>query len=220
MPEVIAETSQESPPDTSSDNGCSKMPWILLGPFTCCSSRKRYILVICDRYPEAIPLRTIDADRIAKQLVSFFARVGIPEETLSLTDQGTNFTSAMLQEVYRLLKAFLSLQHALCSSPVLQSPDFSRPFIMQTDASNRGVIAVLSQRDRDGTDCPVAYYSRKLLLREERFSTIEKECLTIKVATDAFCVYLLGSPFIIQTDHCSLKWLDQLIPAFIPVSRV
>ena len=50
------------------------------------SSGHRYVLVICDyatRYPEAIPLRTFDADRIAKELVTFFARVGVPDEILT-----------------------------------------------------------------------------------------------------------------------------------------
>ena len=68
------------------------------------SSGKRYILVICDyanRYPEVIALRTIDAGTVAQELLGFFARVGIPTEIL--TDQGTNFTSQLLTEVYRLL---------------------------------------------------------------------------------------------------------------------
>lgn len=43
---------------------------------------------------------------------------------------------------------------------------------------------------------------------EERFSTIEKEYLTIKLGIEALRVYLLGKPFTIQTDHCSLMWLD------------
>ena len=69
---------------------------------------------------------------------------------------------------------------------------------------------MLSQVGEDGTDHPIAYYSRKLLPREERYSTIEKECLAIKLAVQTFRVYLLGKPFIIQTDHRSLEWLDRL----------
>ena len=51
---------------------------------------------------------------------------------------------------------------------------------------------MLSQKNDEGHDHPVAYYSRKFLPREERYSTIEKECLAIKLAAEAFCVYLLG----------------------------
>jgi len=56
----------------------------------------------------------------------------------------------------------------------------------------------------------VAYFSRKLLPREEKFSTIEKECLAIKLAVQAFRVYLIGRPFVIQTDRQALEWLDRM----------
>ena len=69
--------------------------------------------------------------------------------------------------------------------------------------------AVLSQVDDDGQDHPVAYYSRKLLPREQRYSTVEQECLAIKLGVQAFSVYLLGRPFRIQTDHRALQWLDK-----------
>ena len=106
--------------------------------------------------------------------------------------------------------AFRKLQELLCSSPVLRSPDFTRSFILQTDASDRGIGAVLSQEDSEGEEHPVAYFSRKLLPREERYSTVEKECLAIKLGIQAFRVYLMGKPFVIQTDHRSLVWLDRL----------
>lgn len=64
----------------------------------------KYILVICDyttRYPEAIPLKYIDADHVAEALVTFFSKVGILNEILM--DQGSNFTSQLLMEIYRLL---------------------------------------------------------------------------------------------------------------------
>ena len=107
-------------------------------------------------------------------------------------------------------QAFKRLKELLCSSPILQSPDFARPFILQTDASDRGVGAVLTQRDDSGQEHPVCYYSRKLLPREQRYSTVEKELLAIKLATSAFRVYLLGRPFTIVTDHRSLEWLERL----------
>ena len=98
----------------------------------------------------------------------------------------------------------------LCSSPILKNPDFDRLFIVQTDASDRGIGAVLSQLSDEGSEHPVAYYSRKLLPREERYSTVEKECLAIRLAVQAFKVYLLGKPFTVQTDHRSLEWLNRL----------
>ena len=106
--------------------------------------------------------------------------------------------------------AFSKLKELLTTAPVLQTPDFSKMFIVQTDASERGVGAVLSQVGESGEDKPVAYFSKKLLTREENYSTVEKECLAIKLATQAFRVYLLGRPFVVQTDHRALEWLDRV----------
>ena len=90
------------------------------------------------------------------------------------------------------------------------SPDFTKPFVLQTDASDVGIGAVLSQSDDKELDHPIAYYSRKLLPRERKYSTIEKECLAIKLAVHAFRVYLLGKPFLIETDHRALEWLNSV----------
>ena len=76
----------------------------IVGPLPRSRSGKRYILVICDyatRYPEAVPLKSIDAPQIAEELIQLFSRVGVPEEIL--TDQGSNFTSQLLTEIYKML---------------------------------------------------------------------------------------------------------------------
>lgn len=76
----------------------------IVGPLPHSRAGHKYILVTCDyatRYPDAIPLRSIDAEHIADELVKLFSRVGIPKEIL--TDQGSNFTSQLLTEIYRLL---------------------------------------------------------------------------------------------------------------------
>ena len=106
--------------------------------------------------------------------------------------------------------AFRQLKELLCNAPLLSTPDFDRSFVLQTDASERGVGAVLSQCDDEGMEHPVAYFSKKLLPREERYSTVEKECLAIRLGIQAFKVYLLGRQFEIQTDHRALVWLDRL----------
>ena len=76
----------------------------IVGPLPRSRSGKCYILVVCDyatRYPEAVPLRSIDAEHVAEELVVLFSRVGVPKEIL--TDQGSNFTSQLLKEIYLLL---------------------------------------------------------------------------------------------------------------------
>jgi len=92
----------------------------------------------------------------------------------------------------------------------LRSPDFDKQFLVQTDASERGVGAVLAQFDDQGEEHPVAFFSRKLLPRETHYSTVEKECLAIKLGVQAFRVYLLGRSFVVETDHRCLEWLDRV----------
>ena len=80
-----------------------------------------------------------------------------------------------------------SLKEALTSATIMRSPDFTKTFILQTDASNVGVGAVLSQ----GYEYyPITYFSRKLLDREKGYSIIEDECLSIVLDIKAFEVYL------------------------------
>ena len=77
----------------------------IVGPLIRSKSGNKFILVICDysaRYPEAVPLKNIQAETIAEELGKFFSRMGVPTEIL--TDQGSNFTSQLLKEVYRMLK--------------------------------------------------------------------------------------------------------------------
>ena len=64
----------------------------IVGPLPRSRSGNRYVLVVCDyatRYPEAVPMKTIDAGAVAEDLIKIFSRVGLPKEIL--TDQGSNF---------------------------------------------------------------------------------------------------------------------------------
>ncbi|XP_032442308.1 uncharacterized protein LOC116734877 [Xiphophorus hellerii] len=106
-------------------------------------------------------------------------------------------------------RAFKDLKQAVCTHPVLHTPDFTKPFILQTDASGVGLGAVL-QQEVDGERRPVVFLSRKLLDRETRYSTVEKECLAMKWAIEALRYYLLGRHFILETDHRALQWLRRM----------
>ncbi len=75
-------------------------------------------------------------------------------------------------------EAFTALKASLSSAPVLQGPDYSKQFFLQTDASDVGIGAVLSQMEGE-VDRPVAYFSRKLLPREKNYAAMDKECLAI-----------------------------------------
>ncbi|KAJ1110626.1 hypothetical protein NDU88_007975 [Pleurodeles waltl] len=68
--------------------------------------------------------------------------------------------------------AFDALKAAMCTAPVLKAPDYSKEFVVQTDASEHGIGAVLSQLNEEGLDQPVAFISRRLLPREHRDSNV------------------------------------------------
>ncbi|VDI38062.1 Hypothetical predicted protein [Mytilus galloprovincialis] len=95
-------------------------------------------------------------------------------------------------------RAFSSLKNALVKAPVLKLPNFSQVFILQTDASDNGVGAILLQ-DEGNIRLPVSYASKKLKASERNYSTIEKECLAIVWAISKFYRYLYGKQFILET---------------------
>ncbi|XP_072166079.1 uncharacterized protein [Diadema setosum] len=103
--------------------------------------------------------------------------------------------------------AFVKLKECLANPPVLRLPDFEKTFMLKADASDSGLGAVLMQ-EHDGDEFPLAYASKKLLPREERYSTVEKECLAIVWAVRKFDYYLFGRVFEIHTDHKPLTYLQ------------
>jgi len=106
-------------------------------------------------------------------------------------------------------KVFQELKKRNSSPPILRLPDVSQPFILHTDASHLGVGAVLLQENTAGEKRPIAFASRKLLPRESRYSTIERECLAITWGVKKFQEYLYGTEFILETDHQPLQYLRQ-----------
>ena len=167
---------------------------------------------------KVLSIRQYTQPTLKKQLRSFLGLTGyyrkfVPHYAqlpLPLTDLTRKTKPNKLDWTSECEAAFQALKSALCSSPILMSPDFQQDFIVQTDVSERGVGVVLSQLDEHGDDRPVAYYSHKLLPREERYSTVEKECYAIKLAVQNFHPYLMGRKFRIQTDHRSLEWLNNI----------
>jgi len=102
--------------------------------------------------------------------------------------------------------AFNSLKKLLCKQPILQLPNFQKPFILRTDASQDGVGAVLMQ-ESDGEVYPVAYHSRKLKSAERNYSTVEKELLAVVDGIRKYYFYLYGDKFLLETDHMPLESL-------------
>jgi hypothetical protein len=97
------------------------------------------------------------------------------------------------------------LKEALSSTPVLQLPDFSIPFMVDCDASGTGFGAVLHQ----GAG-PLAFYSKPFAQRHLKLAAYERELIGLVQAVRHWRPYLWGRKFIVRTDHYSLKFmLDQ-----------
>lgn len=99
-------------------------------------------------------------------------------------------------------EAFHKLKTAMTTTPTLALPNFTLPFLIQTDASGDGIGAVLTQNQQ-----PIAYMSRALGPSKRAWSTYAREMLAIVIAIQTWRPYLLGRHFIIQTDQQSLKHL-------------
>ena len=94
----------------------------------------------------------------------------------------------------------------MTKTPTLGYPNFEKPFILDTDASNVAIGAALSQVD-DGVERPIAYFSKTLSKPETCYCVTWKELLAVLNAMEHFHPYLYGNQFLIRTDHASLRWL-------------
>ena len=110
-------------------------------------------------------------------------------------------------------EAFDALKEALCTAPVLGYPDFTREFILETDASLKGLGTVLLQQQKDGSIHVIAYASQSLRPSERsmgNYSSAKLELLVLKWAvTEKFWDYLLGSQFQDYTDNNPLTYVQE-----------
>lgn len=106
-------------------------------------------------------------------------------------------------------QAFITLKTLLTTTPVMACPNYTLPFTIQCDASNEGIGSVLCQKV-DGHERAIAFLSRKLTDIEKRYSTSERELLSVVYAVEKFRPYVDGTHFTIITDHSALQWLHKM----------
>ncbi|KAL0150446.1 hypothetical protein M9458_054263 [Cirrhinus mrigala] len=109
-------------------------------------------------------------------------------------------------------RAFDNAKLLLSTAPVLVAPRWDRAFQIQVDASQVGAGAVLLQKDDDGVDRPVSFFSKKFNSYQLNYSTIEKETLALVWALQHFDVYIGGGsmPVVVFSDHNPLTFLQSL----------
>ena len=134
-----------------------------------------------------------------RRFVKNFAQIAAPLHQLTQKDRKWNWSEECEH-------AFHHLKHLLTTAPVLAYPQFNHQFILDTDASQERIGAVLSQ-NIDGHERVIAYASRTLTKAERKYCTTRKEMLALVWGIRTYRPYLYGRRFQVRTDHNSLKWL-------------
>jgi hypothetical protein len=134
-----------------------------------------------------------------RKFIKNYGKIAAPLTAL-LKKNSFTWTPAAAQD-------FQTLKTAMCTTPVLALPDFTKTFVLECDASGKGIGVVLMQEGR-----PLAFTSKQLSEKNLGKPIYEKEMLAILHAVELWHPYLLGKRFQIKTDHQSLKYfLEQRI---------
>lgn len=143
-----------------------------------------------------------------RRFVKNFAKVAAPLHALMSGDSKATVSDYWGKDE---AQAFALLKEKLSQAPVLKSADYSKQFVVETDASFEGLGAVLSQ-EHDGRLHPVAFASRGLRKSERNmnnYSSRKLELLALKWAvTEQFKHYLVGGRFVVLTDNNPLAHLN------------
>ena len=133
-----------------------------------------------------------------RRFIGQFAKIASP--LYELTRKGTEWHWNDGQQI-----SFDTLKTRLSKAPILAYPNFKKEFVLETDASLKGLGAVLSQEQEDKRLHPVAYASRALSAAEKNYSITELETLAVVWAISHFRAYLYGHEVKILTDHSAVK---------------
>ena len=136
-----------------------------------------------------------------------FARMAQPLNE-HLMGEGTCRKAERVSLSKEALKAFEMLKQACMNTPVLAFANYTKEFLLETDASKQGLGAILSQKQEDGWFYPVAYGSWVLTIHEQNYHSTKLEFLALKWAiTEHFREYLLYQPFVVKTDNNPLTYI-------------
>ena len=102
-------------------------------------------------------------------------------------------------------KYFITIKYALTEAPILASLDFSKDFLTFSYASEDTIAIVLLQRNDEGYEQPISFYSKKLRDAELKYSLVEKQAYALVKALKSFRVYILHSKIIAYVPNTVVK---------------
>ena len=142
-----------------------------------------------------------------RHFIKGFAQIAQPLNE-HLAGEGASQKSEWVSLSEQALKVFEVLKQACMHSPVLAFADYTKDFLLKTDALKEGLGAVLSQKQEDGWFHLVAYGSQVLTTHEKNYHSTKLEFLALRWAiTEHFKEYLLYQPFLVRTDNNLLTYI-------------
>ena len=125
-----------------------------------------------------------------------------------LTREGASRKSEQVSLSKDVLEAFQALKQACMSSPILAFANYTKDFLLKTDASKEGLGAVLSKKQADRHYHPITYGSQVLTAHEKNYHSTKLEFLAlIWVTAEHFKEYLLYQPFLVRMDNNPLTYI-------------
>jgi len=155
-------------------------------------------------------IKCIDEPKNTKELKSFLGLISYYRKYIRGCAQIAQPLTKLLKKDHKFQwnnehkTAFNNLKQKLLEKPILAHPDFSKGFVLQTDASLDGIGAVLSQIN-NSAEHPIAFASRTLRPAEKHYPITELETLSVVEFVKFFRPYLYLNDVIVQTDHTAVK---------------
>jgi len=153
--------------------------------------------------------RFLGAALFFKGFVPDYSKIAAPLHEMTHND--FNWSEQTWKKDYR--SSFLELKTALVNSTANHFPDYDLPWVLRVDASDAAVGAVLFQErtDQGGTIThePIAFASQKFTAIAYKWDAFKKEAYAAYFGVHHFAYYLRGKPFVLETDHRNLLWIEK-----------
>ena len=173
-PDKIREISEWPRPEEGLKLGNRRIPFV---------TQVKSFLGVCSYYRKFIPN---------------FAKLSEPIQRYTRTDNEDTTWSKEAEH------AFVTLKRLLTTAPILRYPELNKPFILDTDACDFAMGAVLSQQDAEGREHPIAYMSKVFSKVERNYCIWRKEFQAVYKAVKNFDYYLRNQKFLVRTDNTAV----------------